>query len=65
MQLIVLTSDIQTRKTAAVLQGSGWAWFETILDFIFFGIVLVMSVRCSRRQLSLDHSVDDLIDQIA
>ena len=64
MQLIVLISDIQTRETAVVLQGSGWAWFETILDFIFFVIVLVMSVRCFSRQGKLDDSIDDLISKI-
>lgn len=61
MQGFVLWSDSTSYSVAALLQGPRWAKFETAIDFLFFGIVLGLSIRCYRRQRDLDHSVDDLI----
>ena len=60
----VLRSDIRTYRIGAALQGPGWALFETLLDGLFFGFVLVLSVLCGYQQWKLDKSVDELIREV-
>jgi hypothetical protein len=62
MQGFVLLSDFKTYPVAAVLQGPGWAKFETGIDIFFFLFVIFLSTGCFFRQRELDRSVDDLID---
>ncbi len=64
MQGFVLWSDSTSYSVAALLQGPRWAKFETVIDFLFFGIVLVLSIRCCFRQRDLDRSVDGLINKL-